>query len=234
MTDQITLLKDRVRNTQAVVFDMDGILVDSEKHHFLAHQRALAEFGAEIDRSFYIAHGISTNPAMFYARAFNRERLPDELIKEIHDRKRDIYKRLQQEDGIIPIQPAIALVKTLHKRKIPLAIGTGVHKNEVKNNLKVLGIEQYFAVIVAGNDFPLRNKPFPDIYLKVAELLRLHPEECLAIEDSGNGAAAAVSAGMTCIVVPNDYTRAHHFAGATVMLSFDEVSEMFIKGLGDK
>ena len=78
-------------------------------------------------------------------------------------------------------------------------------------------------MVVAGGDLGLQNKPYPDIYLKAAELLGVHPMDCIAIEDSGNGATAATKAGMTCIVVPNEYTRTHVFAGAIVLDSFSKI-----------
>jgi len=229
MNDQSVSLRDRIRKAQAVVFDMDGVLVDSERHHFMAHQKALSEFGVEINKSFYIALGISTNPALFYAKAFDQEQLPPELAEDIFSRKRQIYKKLQQEEGIVVIEPAVALVKTLYERKIPLAIASAVRRDEVKRTIKYLKIDRCFAVIVAGDDVPLRNKPFPDIYLKTAERLEVNPIDCVAIEDSGNGAAAAIKAGMTCIVVPNEYTRAHDLTGTLVFSSFSEVEKIIKK-----
>ena len=230
MYDQITLLRDRIRTARAIVFDMDGVLVDSEKHHFLAHQKALAEFGVEIDKSFYIVHGVSKDPAMYYAEAFKQEKLPTELIEKILSRKSQIYKMLQEEEGIIPIEPAIALVNTLYERKIPLAIASTVHRDEVNNIMQHLRIDRCFTVIVAGDDFPLRNKPFPDIYFKVAELLGVHPIDCIAIEDSGNGATAAIKTGMTCVVVPNDYTRTHNFTEAIVLPTLSEIEKLIMNG----
>jgi len=229
MNDQSVSLRDRIRKAQAVVFDMDGVLVDSERHHFMAHQKALSEFGVEINKSFYIAHGVSTNPALFYAKAFDQEQLPPALAEDIFSRKRQIYRKLQEEEGTAVIEPAVALVKTLYERKIPLAIASAVRRDEVRRTIKHLKIDRCFAVIVAGDDVPLRNKPFPDIYLKTAECLEVNPIDCVAIEDSGNGAAAAIKAGMTCIVVPNEYTRAHDFTGTLVFSSFSEVEKIIKK-----
>ena len=229
MNDQSASLRDHIRAARAVVFDMDGVLVDSERHHFMAHQKALSEFGVEIDKSFYIAHGVSTNPALFYAKAFNQEQLPPELAEDIFSRKRHIYRELQEKKRIVVIEPAVTLVKTLYELRIPLAIASAVYREEVSRAIKYLKIDRCFAVIVAGDDVPLRNKPFPDIYLKTAERLEVNPMDCVAIEDSGNGAAAATKAGMTCIVVPNEYTRAHDFTVALVFSSFSEVEKIIKK-----
>ncbi len=228
MYDQIAYLKDRIRTARAVVFDMDGVLIDSERHHFFAHQKVLSEFGVEIDKSFYIAHGVSTNPALFYAKAFKQEQLPLELAEDILNRKKQIYKELQEEEGMAVVEPAVALVNTLYEKRMPLAIASAVRRDEVIRTIQQLKIGRCFAVIVTGDDVSLRNKPFPDIYLKAAGSLGVNPADCIAIEDSGNGATAATKAGMTCMVVPNEYTNAHDFTGTFVFTSFSEIENIFM------
>jgi HAD superfamily hydrolase (TIGR01509 family) len=221
-------LREKIRTAQAVVFDMDGVLVNSEKRHFLAHQKALSEFGVKIDKPFYIAHGVSTDPATFYAKAFERQELPPQIVEKVDSKKRQIYEDFQAKEGLISIKPAISLVNTLHQMGIPLAIASAVRRDETDKTLKLLGIDRSFPVIIAGRDFLLRNKPYPDIYLKAAELLGVSPADCIAIEDSGNGAAAATRAGMTCVVVPNEYTETHDFTGAYVLRSFADLEEVMV------
>jgi HAD superfamily hydrolase (TIGR01509 family) len=228
MTDSMHLLKDHLKSIQAVIFDMDGVLIDSEKHHFIAHKEALSEFGANIDKTFYIAHGISTDPALFYARAFKKELLPNEYIDRILQRKIEIYKKLLEEEEITPIKQAIDLVHLLYEKKISIAICSAVSRPEVERNLQILELDGLFKVIVAGGDFPLRNKPFPDIYLKAAELLCVRPTHCMAIEDSVSGAQAALIAGMLCVVVPNDYTKSQNFPGSAAISSFPEISSLMV------
>ena len=230
MKDKSVSLRERIRTAKAVVFDMDGVLVDSERHHFLAHQRALNDFGVKVDKPFYIANGVSTNPAWFYAKAFGQGELSSEFAEDIFNRKRQVYRELQEEEGIVVIEPAITLVKTLYERKIPLAIASAVRRDEVMRTIQHLKIAGCFAAVVTGDDVSLRNKPFPDIYLKAAESLGVDPGECVAIEDSGNGATAAVEAGMTCIVVPSEYTSTHDFSGAIVFPSFSEVEKIIKEG----
>lgn len=228
MYDPIAVLRNHARTARAIIFDVDGVLVDSESHHFLAHQMALAEFGVNIDKAFYIAYGVSTDPISFYRKAFHKETLPVRSINRILNRKQQIYKKLQDEEGIQPIEEATTLVSTLYSLERPLAAASAVSKDEVNYVLQSLGIHQCFRVVVAGDEFGLRNKPAPDIYLKTAELLGVPSRDCIAIEDSGNGAASAIKAGMTCVVVPNEYTRTHVFAGAIVLDSFLKIGEIMI------
>lgn len=228
MDDSQHLLKNRLKSIHAVIFDMDGVLIDSEKHHFRAHKEALSEFGANIDKTFYITQGISTDPSLFYAKAFQKEQIPSEFAKKILSRKLEIYKGLLKKEGMTPIKPAIALVHLLKSKRINMGICSAVERSEVEKNLQILGLDDFFEVIVCPEDFELRNKPSPDIYLKAAELLCTAPEHCMAIEDSASGAQAALEAGMICTVVPNDYTRSQDFPALAVISSFDEISSIMV------
>ncbi len=228
MDDSIRVLKGHPKSIKTVIFDMDGVLIDSEEHHFIAHKEALSEFGTKINKSFYIAHGISTDPALFYAKAFKEELLSNEVVEKILRRKMEIYEKLQKLEGIAAIAPAIDLVHLLNERKINTAICSAVNRREVERNLHLLKLDGFFKVMVAGGDFPIRNKPFPDIYLKTAKIMGISPEHCIVIEDSASGAEAAIRAGMVCIVIPNDYTKSQDFPESAVISSFDEVSRIIV------
>lgn len=228
MDDSQHLLKDRLKSIHAVIFDMDGVLIYSEKQHFRAHKKALSEFGANIDKTFYITHGISTDPSLFYAKAFQKEQIPSELAEKILSRKLEIYEELLKKEGITPIKPAITLVHLLKNKRMNMAVCSAVERLEIEKNLQILGLDDFFKVIVCPEDFGLRNKPSPDIYLKTAELLCAAPEHCMAIEDSASGAQAALEAGMICAVVPNDYTRSQDFPASAVISSFDEISSIMV------
>lgn len=120
----VQFLIERFREIRAVVFDKDGILVNSEQYHDKAHREALAEAGVAIDRTFYIHHGVSTEPRKFYAQAFsaNGRKLTDDVFASIRTRKKEIYAQLVQAGGIIPIEPAIDIARILQQQGIPLAV----------------------------------------------------------------------------------------------------------------
>lgn len=224
-------MKNVILHAKAVIFDVDGILVDSEHHWEKAHRRALTIFGMPIDKTFYIHHGVSREPWDFYQEVAvkNGKILTDRTFQMIKTKRLEIYQKLQQDEGIFPIPDAIKLVKSFSKMGKMLAVASQVHLEEVVFTLSKIGMLSSFPIIVAGGDFGLSKKPEPDIYLKTAELLNIKPEDCVAIEDSANGAAAAVAAGMSCLVVPNEYTRSHQFPKEAIITTFEKIKRALQK-----
>ena len=148
---------------------------------------------------------------------------------EILDKKNQAYKQLQEQE-IPPIKPAILLAKKLSiektKLNIKLALASSAPRIEILRNLKAIGLEDVFDVIISGND-DLKdivdkegtNKPKPYIYQRLAEWLRLKPENCVVFEDTNAGVIAAATAGMSVFAVPNRFTLYHDFSKATRILN---------------
>lgn len=218
-------IKNAIVCAKAIIFDVDGILIDSERHWERAHRKALATFGMPIGKAFYIHHGVSREPWDFYreAAAKNGKILTDRIFQMIKTKRLEIYQKLQKDEGVIPIPDAVKLVKSFTKIGTTLAVASQVHLEEVVFTLAKIGMLSYFPIIVAGGDFGLAKKPAPAVYRKTAELLDVKPVDCIAIEDSANGAAAAVAAGMICLVVPNEYTRSHQFPNGAIVTTFEEI-----------
>ncbi|MBI5732600.1 HAD family phosphatase [Candidatus Jorgensenbacteria bacterium] len=226
------LLRSFIPVIKAVIFDMDGVLVDSESQHYRAHKAAIREQGGQLTKEFYSAHGVSRDPLLLYADVFPHRKNDKEFLEGIYRRKLQIYQELQHKEGILPVKPAVALAKYFYDKHMPLAVGTAVHRGEAINNLKTLGIDQYFQAIVTFDDVGVKRKPAPDIYLKVSELLNIPSRNCLVIEDSENGVKAALGAGMHTVVVPHEFTQTHNFSGAIIARSFEEIGEAFGKESG--
>lgn len=108
-------------------------------------------------------------------------------------------------------------------REYPWLFASQVSRDEVVGDLDALGIRQLFSVVVGGGDFGLPKKPHPAIYVKTMKLLGIAPEYGVAIEDAGNGAASAVAAGLTCVVITNEYTRVHTFPAQVITFASFEV-----------
>lgn len=214
-----------LESAEAVIFDIDGILIDSERHHEQSHRQALSAYGITVDKTFYISHGVSREPYEYYAEAAaeNGKILDDRTFQMIRKLKLELYQKLQKKEGVIPLKAGVELARKLSRQKKPLAVASQVLMEEVVHNLWNIGLENVFPIVVAGGDFGLPKKPAPAVYLKAAELLGVLSKNCVAIEDSANGAAAAVAAGMTCLVVPNEYTRSHQFPKDAIVTSFEEV-----------
>ena len=213
-------------DSYAVIWDMDGVLIDSEPYHFLTHRQALSEVEVSITENFYITHGVSADPHTFYATAFAQaDKAFDEAIfVHVNARKLELYKQMQHDKGIKLIQPAVAIAKRLYNNGTLMAIASQVSREEVVRNLRNTGILHYFPVIVAGGDFGLAKKPAPDIYLKAVELLNMTPDSCIAIEDSHNGAESAVAANIPCLVVTNHFTENQKFPASAIHTTFAEIA----------
>ncbi len=214
------------RTAYAVIWDMDGILVDSESYHFAAHTQALKEYGITLTEEYYKEHGVSVDPQKFYAQAFLDAGKPfdDLFFLKIHYQKIALYQKFQRELGIKLITPAVSIVKKLYNKGVLMAIASQVDREEVIRHLRGTSLLEYFPVIVSGGDFGLAKKPAPDIYQKAAQLLNVPPQKCIAIEDSLVGVNAALAAGIPCLVVPNHFTQDQSFSSSAIKTTFEAIA----------
>lgn len=179
---------------KAVIFDIDGVMLDSEpyfaagRRHILDKNGLRAPVGGSINGSGMLAFWRS---ALAYngrtdldAAALARENF-DFCLNGI------LSAKLPATDGLLHLLDAL-------KARYALAVGSSSDRYYVETVLKYLGVRDYFGVSVCGDEVE-NAKPFPDIYLKTLELLRLDPEECYVIEDSDNGARAAAGARIPCL-----------------------------------
>lgn len=226
MTIEKETLFTLFKTVKAVVWDMDGLLIDSEPYHFIAHQQALAENGVKIDRDFYIKYGVASDPRKFYAKAFTEAGKPfdDALFVRVRYRKVAIFQNLQHDNGMKVVEPAVIAVETMYRKGLQLTIATGVNSAEVVRTLRSAGLLVYFPTIIVESDFGLAKKPEPDLYKKAASILGKPVSEIAAIEDSTNGAQAAVTAGVHCLVVPNEFTVAHTFPKRAIQTTFSDIT----------
>lgn len=216
---------------QALVFDVDGTLADTERDgHRVAFNQAFAEAGLDWDWSVElygrllavtggkerIRHYLDT-----VNTGFPRPDELDEFIAELHRSKTRIYTDMMAR-GAIPLRPGVQrLIDEARARNMRLAIATTTTPENVSaliGSTLPPGALDWFEVIGAGDIVP-RKKPAPDIYDWVLQRLALPAAAVVAFEDSANGVASAVDAGIRHVVVTiNDYTRTQDFAAADVVL----------------
>lgn len=189
---------------RAIVFDLDGLLVDSEPVQIAAWEEFLGEFGLRLDAALL--------SEMFGLRIWDSARLLIErlalplTVEEVVERRDARFFDALAIEGMLRAMPgAVELVRALRARGVPLGLATSGHRRYVDVVLKTLGLTGSFAAEVTGGEVA-RGKPAPDIYLAAARVLGLPPAACLALEDAPLGVASAKAAGMRCLAVPNEMT----------------------------
>jgi HAD superfamily hydrolase (TIGR01509 family) len=187
------------RKVQAVVFDMDGLLFNTEALYRDATMAAAAEGGHDIPLQFYLST-IGT-PVEATRMAFN-----ERCGKEFNF---DVFWATAKErfDEMTKLQlcvkaGVVELLDFLDGARLPRAIATSSRHEEAQHNLATLGLVDRFQTVVARGDYS-RGKPHPDPFLKAAERLEIAPELCVALEDSHHGVRSASRAGMITIMVPD-------------------------------
>jgi HAD superfamily hydrolase (TIGR01509 family) len=210
MTEGILLLRVDVR---AVIFDMDGVLVDSEPLHFEVLNGILAERGQALDRAAYEAF-IGTTTEATWATLIERFGLPASLESYL-DRYNAALLDLFQRPH--PPQPGVvSLIDRLQQQGLPLGLASSSPRLWIDATLGSIGLADRFQTIVAGDDVPPgQGKPAPAIYLLAAARLGVEPAACVAIEDSPNGVLSAHRAGMYVIGVRTPYTAHLTLDGAS-------------------
>jgi len=206
----------QIYDIDAVVFDLDGVLVDSEPVHFRAVNRALAPYGVTIDeaeyRSFIGMGAVATWDAWRASHGIAAS-TPELIAANTTARVEEITL------GVPAIADAVALARELHRAAWPLAIASSSTRAVIDALLQALDLDAVFDVRVSGEDADVaHSKPAPDVYLAAAARLGIAPARCVAIEDSAPGVLSATRAGMLCVAVPNRWTAHQDFGDADVVL----------------
>jgi HAD superfamily hydrolase (TIGR01509 family) len=181
--------------TSAVIFDLDGTLVDSEPLSAVAWRRVLADHGSITDADIRAAQGLRF--AESYAKFARAVPLPP-LDDMWNDYSQVLYA--SYDDGLVSFDDAVTTARQLRADGVPLALVTSSQRERLERTLAAADLDGLFAVTVAGDEVA-RGKPAPDGYLAAARLLDVDPADCVAIEDSQAGIDAAKSAGMPVMAV---------------------------------
>lgn len=183
---------------EAVVFDLDGVIVDSEHVWDEARQRLAKERGGRWhDRASRDMMGMSSREWSRYMHdVIGLAESPDEINAEVVRRLVAVYREeLPLLDGAVEAVEALA-------GRWPLGLASSSNRELIDLVLRVSGLERWFAATVSSEEVP-RGKPAPDVYLEAARRLGVAAERCAAVEDSENGIRSAKAAGMRVIAIPN-------------------------------
>jgi len=209
----------------AILWDNDGVLVDTEKYYFLATRKTLAAVHVELTEALF--RELFLDQSLGAWNLAQEKGVPAEDIKKLRDKRNALYLKLLQESDIA-IDGVEETLRKL-KQKFKMGIVTSSHKTPFETIHARTGFLPFFDLVLIREDYQ-RSKPDPESYLRAMELLHLKPEETLAIEDSKRGMIAAKRAGLTCWVIPNGFTSADDFSEADrVLTNVREVASLLLE-----
>ncbi len=186
----------------AFIFDMDGVLVDSEPIHSRTKLETLEHFGLFFDERELVHYMGRTTKALF-TDVLAASGRPGLRLEELVDYKHALYlDHLRHDDSIQPIQGTRGLLEQLRERAVPTALASSAGQVVIDAVLKKFGLQEYFQSVLSGADLP-ESKPDPAVYLLSARRLQTAPADCVVLEDAASGIAAAKAAGMYCIAYRN-------------------------------
>lgn len=185
---------------RAVIFDLDGTLIDTEKYYRIFWPKALAAFGYQMTDEQALRLRSLGRP---FAPALLKEWFGEELdYYAVRQKRKDMMEEYLDREGVQRKPGALELVRKLKELGIVTAIATASDLERTEKYLRLTGLEGYFDRLISATQVK-EGKPAPDIYTYACEQLGLVPAECLAVEDSPNGVLSAYRAGCRTVMVPD-------------------------------
>ena len=210
---------------KAVIFDMDGVIVDSEPRHERAFLEVLSEIGYADCHGLRFADYIGRADREIWVDFLARHR-PAQTMEQLLAMKRErVVEIIRREQPVFDGLPE--LIKKL-ATQYRLAVASGSERQVVQEVLSLEGLRGFFPVVVSSADVT-RGKPAPDIFLRAAELLDVRPKDCWVIEDSKPGVTAGLAAGMQVIAITNTRPAAELGQADYVVSTYDEVERLLLR-----
>lgn len=216
---------------EALIFDVDGVLVDTEKLKYEAWREALQEEGVDFRvEEYYGLVGLSSKDILKAIVVLKQRDISEDLIA-----KKDSYYHAKQKMGVPLMPEGVKFLKdaiqSRSAKNIKVALASSAPMKEILENVKQMGLnESDFDCIASGKDSLNHiydpegvNKPKPYIYQYVAEKMGVMPKNCIVFEDTNAGVAAAASAQMNVYAVPNEFTKNQDFLRARRVINFEKI-----------
>ena len=206
---------------EAIIFDLDGTLIDNNSFHIRAWQTFYQKLGRTLDAEEYKTRFNGKINRDIFNYIFQKELSPEE-IQEYTNEKEALYRELYQPH-IRPVAGLTGLLKEIRKAGIPIAIATSGLPDNIRFLFDNVPIEEYFEAI--ANATHVKNgKPHPEIFLKAAALIHARPEACIAFEDSVAGIRSAKAAGMKVVALTTTHTREDVKEADLIIHDYTEIS----------
>jgi beta-phosphoglucomutase len=215
---------------RTVIFDMDGVIVDTEPVHYHAYQQHFGALNIAVPDELYATFtGNSTRNV--YQKLKEKFALEEEVEKLV-DIKRALFNdAFDNKEDLFMLEGVEDLIKDLHVNGMQLVLASSSAKVTIDRIFKRFGLHQYFSHIVSGEDFP-KSKPDPAIFTEAVRLSGMPKEECIVIEDSTNGIKAAKAAGIYCVGYDSAHSKLQDLSQADIVIRrFDELDFAKIRQL---
>jgi len=205
-----------------ILFDNDGVLVETEQWYFLSNVKILKNMGIELTEERYLEIMVKGQSAFLLAQ---EQGINSTEIEKARNRRDNLYQHYIRTENI-EIKGVKELISHL-KKKYRMAIITSARREDFELIHVSRGISEHMDFVLCSKEYP-RSKPYPDPYLKGLEGFNAKKEETIIVEDSQRGLESAHSAGIDCVIVHNHFTRTHDFSKAKHFISSLEELERFL------
>lgn len=202
---------------KAVIFDMDGLMIETEHLQSKSMEKVLKEYGIKpkINKDGVVqVVGITAKDNLLL---FKKKYHINENVNVLLDKKQQIYLRLLKKQ-IVAKEGLVNLLRLLKRYRVKIAVASSSALDHILLVVSELKIKHFFKVLVSGEHLK-KGKPHPDIFLKVAKDLGLKPVDCIVLEDAQPGVIAAKRANMKVIAVPNQFTKSQDFSKADLIVN---------------
>lgn len=210
---------------KAIIFDMDGVISDTDRTRFELFKILLKKRGLDLDDKDY-KKSVGKRTRKFLAETFPNDLTDDEIEEIYHERKIELHKDPKK---YVIAQPFVKeCCQILHNDGYVLAIASVAQRKDIEMVLNQIEIIDFFTHIISSDDI-IHMKPHPEIYLKAVSRLGFQKEECVAIEDSPTGVASAKAANITCVGVTYTHSRDDLNEADYIIDSLSEVNAKILK-----
>lgn len=215
----------------AVLSDGDGVAYETEPQWYSGYRNFMKTLGCDYTKEMHkeLLRMPARNDTLFMIKKFGLDPLKEE---EIRKGKYEAVKDAFIKEKIIITEGYIDFLRYLNESGIKIALVTQSQPEIIDIIMEKTGLRKYFSVVLSARQVT-RIKPFPDCYLKAAELLKIGTKDCVAIEDTAQGLASAKAAGLACIIMPGEFTKGNEFPGADAIVPSIRDAQKLINFKGD-